>query len=167
MKRLQFEMPEERVRELDELAERTGLKTRVQLFNAALTLFEWAVKERENGRIITSMDEVTGKYKELEMPGLPRVASAASVSTFTPSKKTVDEHYATVYAATKQIIQAISKTIIEKEKEIADLSERGEAEMLATVPELDGEELAAISGAVFIEGGIDLEEIPERYRLDQ
>ena len=73
MKRLQFELPAERVKELDELLERTGLKTRVNLFNHALTLFEWAVRERESGRIIASMDEETGRYKELEMPGLPHI----------------------------------------------------------------------------------------------
>jgi hypothetical protein len=73
MKRLQFELPMERVKELDALAERTGLKTRVQLINAALTLFEWAVRERQAGRIIASMDEESGKYKELDMPGLPVV----------------------------------------------------------------------------------------------
>lgn len=74
MKRLQFELPEERVKELDNLAERTGLKTRVQLFNAALTLFEWAVRERETGRIIASIDEEKDRYKEVDMPGLPLIS---------------------------------------------------------------------------------------------
>jgi hypothetical protein len=78
MKRLQFELPDERVVELDEILERTGLKTRVNLFNHALTLFEWAVRERESGRIIASMDEETGRYKELEMPGLPRIIDETS-----------------------------------------------------------------------------------------
>jgi metal-responsive CopG/Arc/MetJ family transcriptional regulator len=75
MKRLQFELPEERVKELDNLAERTGLKTRVQLFNAALTLFEWAVRERETGRIIASIDEKRDRYKEVDMPGLPHIST--------------------------------------------------------------------------------------------
>lgn len=72
-KRLQFEFPIERVNELDAIADETGLKTRVQLFNSALTLFEWAVREREAGRIIAAIDEQTGQYKEFDMPGLPKV----------------------------------------------------------------------------------------------
>jgi hypothetical protein len=79
MARLQFEIPEEQMQELDILLKRTGLKTRVQLFNSAISLFEWAVRQREGGRIIASMDEQKGTYKELEMPGLPapRIAESA------------------------------------------------------------------------------------------
>ncbi|HSF80008.1 MAG TPA: DUF4332 domain-containing protein [Anaerolineales bacterium] len=71
MTRLQFEVSDERIQELDSLQKRTGIKTRIQLFNSALSLFEWAVRQRESGRIIASMDEEKGIYKELEMPGLP------------------------------------------------------------------------------------------------
>jgi hypothetical protein len=71
MKRLQFDISEERVQELDDLVERTGLKTRAHLFNSALTLFEWAIREREAGRIIAAVDEKTDKYKEIQMPGFP------------------------------------------------------------------------------------------------
>jgi hypothetical protein len=74
MKRLQFDMPENKVKELDELVEQIGLKTRTQLINSALSLFKWAVRQREEGRIIASLDEVTGQYKEIEMPGFPAVA---------------------------------------------------------------------------------------------
>jgi hypothetical protein len=73
MKRLQFELSEKRIEELDSLVEQTGLKTRVQLINTAITLFEWAVREREAGRIIASMDEGQGRYKEIEMPGFPNL----------------------------------------------------------------------------------------------
>ena len=73
MKRLQFELSEKRVEELDTLVEQTGSKTRVQLINAAITLFEWAVREREAGRIIASIDEEQGHYKEIEMPGFPHL----------------------------------------------------------------------------------------------
>ena len=43
------------------------------LFNAALTLLEWAVGERRKGRTIASMDEASMKYKELAMPALSAV----------------------------------------------------------------------------------------------
>jgi len=71
--RLQFEMTEERVKEIDDLIERLGLKTRVNLLNEALTLYEWAIRERESGRIIASVDEAEDKYKEVDMPGFPPV----------------------------------------------------------------------------------------------
>jgi hypothetical protein len=73
MKRLQFDMPEKDVEELDALVERTGLKTRAHLMNVALSFYEWAIRERGNGRIIASMDEAQQKYKEVEMPGFPPI----------------------------------------------------------------------------------------------
>jgi hypothetical protein len=73
MKRLQFLMEDQLVKQLDALVEETGLKTRTQLLNSALTLFEWAVRERKNGRVIASVDEIANKYKEIDLPGLPAV----------------------------------------------------------------------------------------------
>jgi hypothetical protein len=71
--RLQFELTEEKVKELDELIDHLGLKTRVNLLNEALTLYEWAIHEREAGRIIASVDEESDKYKEVELPGFPPI----------------------------------------------------------------------------------------------
>lgn len=68
--RFQFELPVDRVRELEELMSRANIRTRKDLFNSALTLFEWAIREREAGRVIASVDEGHKRYKELVMPGL-------------------------------------------------------------------------------------------------
>jgi len=68
MIRIQLDLPEERVRQLDDLMEAAHITTRKDLFNSALTLLAWAVDEREKGRVIASLDENTGKYKELVMP---------------------------------------------------------------------------------------------------
>ncbi|MFQ6056242.1 MAG: hypothetical protein ACE5J3_09725 [Methanosarcinales archaeon] len=38
------------------------------MFNYALTLLKWAIREREKGNRIASIDEKNGKYKEIEMP---------------------------------------------------------------------------------------------------
>jgi hypothetical protein len=76
MKRLQFLVPDERAREIDDLVKRTGLPNRTDLLNNALTLLEWAVRERENGRIIGSIDEQAERYKEVELPGFPPVGKA-------------------------------------------------------------------------------------------
>lgn len=70
MIRLQVNLPEERAEELEALMELTAIATRKELFNTALTLFEWAVKESYFNRIIASMERGSGNYKELAMPSL-------------------------------------------------------------------------------------------------
>lgn len=74
MVRIQFELPEEKVKELEELMRVAGITTRKDLFNNALTLLEWAVQERKAGRSIASVDEHNKRYKELVMPALMAVA---------------------------------------------------------------------------------------------
>lgn len=69
-KRIEFNLSEDKAAELDALVIMTGLGTRVKLIDAALTLFEWVVKEKLAGRIIASVSENPGHYKELVMPGL-------------------------------------------------------------------------------------------------
>ena len=70
MVRIQLDMPGDRVKELDELMTETGVVTRKELFNNALTLFEWAVREKKLGNVIASVDEGAKKMKELVMPSL-------------------------------------------------------------------------------------------------
>lgn len=70
MTRIQFELSEERLNELESLMEETGVRTKKDLFNNALTLLEWAIAERKAGRIIASVDEKENKYKEIVMPVL-------------------------------------------------------------------------------------------------
>jgi hypothetical protein len=73
--RIQIELPEEDVRELKVLMEEGGLETYKELFGNALTLLRWAVREVKRGRIIASVDEDHGKYKEIAMPVLETAAS--------------------------------------------------------------------------------------------
>ncbi len=73
MVRIQLDLPDEQVKEVDRLMKKTGLTTRKDLFNNALTLFQWAVKAKEVERIIASMDEQGGTAKELVMPALENV----------------------------------------------------------------------------------------------
>jgi metal-responsive CopG/Arc/MetJ family transcriptional regulator len=70
MTRIQLELPEEKVKELEELMENAGIKTKKELFNNALTLLEWAIKEKKTGRKIASINEEEDKYKEVVIPGL-------------------------------------------------------------------------------------------------
>ena len=68
MIRIQLDLPEEKVQELDRLMEEAKIRTRKDLFNSAFTLLAWALNERSEGRTIASLDERTGNYKELVMP---------------------------------------------------------------------------------------------------
>jgi hypothetical protein len=66
--RFQFELPESKVSELERLMEVSGVTTKRELFNNALTLLEWAIRESQKHRIIASLDEGEGTLRELQMP---------------------------------------------------------------------------------------------------
>ena len=68
--RIQLELPEEDVKGLKDLMSSAKIATYKELFSVALTLLYWAVREVRSGRIIVSLDEKSGKYKELSMPAL-------------------------------------------------------------------------------------------------
>lgn len=74
MPRIQFLVSDEMAARMDALVDKTGLKTRTQLINTALTLLEWAVRERQEGKIIASVDEVRDQYKEIYLPGFPAIS---------------------------------------------------------------------------------------------
>jgi len=68
MPRLQIDVTDQQVRDIDALMEKCGVSTKKELFNNAFVLLDWAVKEREKGNVIASIDEETQKYRELHMP---------------------------------------------------------------------------------------------------
>lgn len=51
--------------------QKADINTKVELLNNALSLFEWAVKQKEAGRMIVSVSGDSGK--ELIIPVLERV----------------------------------------------------------------------------------------------
>ena len=79
MIRIQLDLPEDQVKELDALMKETKLATRKELFNNALTLFQWAVRAKRAGRMIASVDEENRTSKELVMPALENVPSTVPV----------------------------------------------------------------------------------------
>jgi hypothetical protein len=74
MVRIQLDLPDEQVAELDERMAETKLRTRKDLFNNALTLFDWAIKQKKAGRVIAAIDESQDIVKELLMPALENVS---------------------------------------------------------------------------------------------
>ena len=75
--RIQLDLDDAGVALLDRLKGATGSKTHKELFNNAITLLEWAVNQRRNGRIVASLDESDENYRELQMPALEYAASQA------------------------------------------------------------------------------------------
>jgi metal-responsive CopG/Arc/MetJ family transcriptional regulator len=85
MVRIQLDLPDEQVAELDERMAETKLRTRKDFFNNALTLFDWAIKQKKAGRTIAAIDESQDIVKELLMPALENVTvSAAQEETVGP-----------------------------------------------------------------------------------
>ena len=75
--RIQLELPEAQVQELKTLMAEAGLDTYKELFNHALSAFEWLINETKSGRSIASVDEKNETYRVLIMPALQQVAKAA------------------------------------------------------------------------------------------
>lgn len=77
MVRIQLEVPEEQLVEIERLMTDLRLRTKKDLFNNALTLLRWAAEERRYGRAVGSIDAAQGVVKELVMPALQNVAPSA------------------------------------------------------------------------------------------
>jgi hypothetical protein len=73
MPRFQIDMPDHKIKALQQLMEDCGLATKKDLVNNALTLFQWAVDEKKHGNTIAAIDRQTKVYRELQMPSLNEV----------------------------------------------------------------------------------------------
>lgn len=82
--RVQLDLPQEQVQQLDRLVEEAGLGTRKDLFNNALALMNWAVRELRRGRAIASVDEQAERFTELQMPFFSALSQSQEP---TPKKK--------------------------------------------------------------------------------
>src|SRR5205823_13649035 len=68
--RVQIDMLPERCADLDRLMNETSMRTRRELFDQALTLFEWAVGESRQGRLIAAVEPAARGYQQVVMPSL-------------------------------------------------------------------------------------------------
>ena len=75
--RIQFEMTKEKVRDLDHLMHLTSMRSRRELFDNALTFFEWGVSEIMRGNLVAAVDEKRGFYQPMVMPAF--VAARRSI----------------------------------------------------------------------------------------
>ncbi|EPR7090088.1 hypothetical protein ACU79H_004286 [Vibrio fluvialis] len=77
--RMQFDFPEDRVKELEEMMLKCGVSTRKELFNNALTILEWAIEESEMGHEVASIDRTDKQFFALRMPILTEVRKHRAV----------------------------------------------------------------------------------------
>lgn len=68
--RLQVDMTKERLAGIDKLVTLTGMASRKELLDNALTLIAWAIRESRSGNAIVSMDLSNQTFRELAMPCL-------------------------------------------------------------------------------------------------
>lgn len=73
--RVQLDFPAERIEEINQMMRETQIGTRKELFNSALTLFNWAIQQRIEGKQIISVDDEGGRVKNLVMPALENAAN--------------------------------------------------------------------------------------------
>ncbi|MBV8811797.1 MAG: hypothetical protein JO033_24265 [Acidobacteriaceae bacterium] len=74
--RIQLEVSEDKRKQIRRLMEEADFKTYSELFNNALTLLQWSMRQIEDGNVIVSLNPETEKQKELSMPFLQHVAAA-------------------------------------------------------------------------------------------
>ena len=79
MPRLNFDVSDELNDSLKQLQKKVGLSTMKDLINNALTFYELAVEEIENGSEIASVKD--DSYRRITMPSLQHVARTVRVKT--------------------------------------------------------------------------------------
>jgi len=94
MPRLQIDVSEQQLEDIERLMAKCGASTKRELFNNAFVLLDWAVRERERGNVIASSDEAREKYRELQMPILSnvRVAGEETERAVTAGGKSAPVH---------------------------------------------------------------------------
>jgi hypothetical protein len=77
--RMQFDLPEKKMNELEELMARCDISTKKELFSYALSMLEWAVSESEQGHDIAAIDREQKQFYSLRMPVLSAAKRHAAV----------------------------------------------------------------------------------------
>lgn len=77
LRRVQFDLMPDRLEDFDRLMSLCDLKTRKDLFDNAMTLFEWAVHEVRNGSEIASYNRSMDHVEVVRLPVLDNAARKA------------------------------------------------------------------------------------------
>ena len=68
MPRLQLDISDEGLEEIEFLMRETGTPTKREFVNSALALIEWTIRQRQQGYTLSAVNKADGIYRELEMP---------------------------------------------------------------------------------------------------
>lgn len=68
MSKFQAEIKPEQFDEIEKLMEKCNISSKKDLLLNAVAFLAWAVDEKMAGRMIASIDEAEGRYKEITMP---------------------------------------------------------------------------------------------------
>jgi hypothetical protein len=79
-RRVQFDLLPERIAEMDQVMIYCDLRTRKDLFDNAMTLFEWAVEEVRKGNKIASYNRDTDHVEVVRFPVLENAARKAQTT---------------------------------------------------------------------------------------
>jgi len=71
--RVNFEIDENKLKALNNTMEIVGVKSRKEFFNQAISLLTWAIKEKQKGNIIASINDDNHHIREINMPLLDDV----------------------------------------------------------------------------------------------
>jgi len=71
--RMQFDMTEDKALDVEKLMAESGITTKKELFNYALTILEWAIDENGRGNDIASIDREKKQVVSLKLPIFKRL----------------------------------------------------------------------------------------------
>jgi hypothetical protein len=71
MTRIQFELNSAQLEDLESMMRAGGVRTKKELFNNALTMLRWAIRQKENGRVVGSLKG--NSFIELSTPLLDQI----------------------------------------------------------------------------------------------
>jgi hypothetical protein len=78
--RMRFDVRPALMARFSRLLELGGFTTQRELLDTSVTVLEWVVNERLNGRIVGSIDESTGVLRELHMASLDAIEATATAA---------------------------------------------------------------------------------------
>lgn len=74
--RIQLDVSKQNAQQIKSLMCRADFRTHSDLFNNAVTLVEWAIRQVERGSVIAAVDTDHDRMRELSMPFLKHVADS-------------------------------------------------------------------------------------------
>jgi len=88
--RLQFDMLESSYHRLTQVMDATGMATKKELFENALTLLEWAIEETAEGNVVGVLDTRTNHFQKLRFAPLAILYAKTQKKHVVPFRK--DDH---------------------------------------------------------------------------